>query len=237
MACESWPRSLNASDTGDWRFGTSKVTAAFLYGADAETPLNFREEFRSFSRKNLENFSGWILKPQFWYPPLRFGSQHRIPKHLFFLVFWVFTADFDFSAGRRKVSDIFLRCLSRNLGSQHQLRVKTRPSYKRAQDFRSKPQIFAGDRRFSQTVGDRYDWTAGKPYDGHEWRKYRIVPRAPLASLCVFACFNRSGSKGAFKISRGEVGSLPWHSGTFARSCSVSRLGSVTLDVSPFALP
>ena len=37
-----------------------------------------------------------VPKPQFWCPPLRFGSQHRIPKHLFFLVFWVSTADFGF---------------------------------------------------------------------------------------------------------------------------------------------
>ena len=44
------------------------------------------------------------------------------------MVFWVSTADFGFSAGRRKVSDIFLRCLSRKSGSQHQLRIKTLPS-------------------------------------------------------------------------------------------------------------
>ena len=36
---------------------------------------------------------GWIPKPQFWYPPLRFGPQHRIPKHLFSLAFWVCTAE------------------------------------------------------------------------------------------------------------------------------------------------
>ena len=40
----------------------------------------------------------WIPKPQFWYPPLRFASQLRIPKPLFFLVFWVYTAGFGFSA-------------------------------------------------------------------------------------------------------------------------------------------
>ena len=50
---------------------------------------------------------GWIPKPQFWYPLLRFGSQHRIPKRQFFLVFWVSTADFGFSARRRKFSDFF----------------------------------------------------------------------------------------------------------------------------------
>ena len=60
---------------------------------------------------------------------LRFGSQRRIPKHLFFLVFWVCTADFGFSAGRQKCSDIFRRCLSRKLGSQHQLRIKPYRQY------------------------------------------------------------------------------------------------------------
>ena len=36
--------------------------------------------------------------------------------------------DFGFSAGRRKVSDIFRRCLSRKSGSQRQLHIKTLPS-------------------------------------------------------------------------------------------------------------
>ena len=35
------------------------------------------------------SFNLRLPKPQFWYPPLRFGSQHQRPKHLFFLVFWV----------------------------------------------------------------------------------------------------------------------------------------------------
>ena len=26
--------------------------------------------------------------------------------------------------------------------------------------------------------GDRYDWTTGGPYDGNEWKKYRVVPHA-----------------------------------------------------------
>ena len=61
------------------------VTAGFLYRACAETALNFREKFRVFSQNDFGKISqGWIPKPQFWYPPLRFGSQHRIPKHLFF---------------------------------------------------------------------------------------------------------------------------------------------------------
>ena len=52
-----------------------------------------------------------------------------IPKHQFVLVFWVYTADFCFfSAGRETFSDIFVRCLSRKVGSQHQLRIKTLPS-------------------------------------------------------------------------------------------------------------
>ena len=51
-----------------------------------------------------------------------------MPKHLFFLGFWVYTADCGFPAGRRKVSVIFLRCLSRKSGSQHQLCIKTLPS-------------------------------------------------------------------------------------------------------------
>ena len=32
---------------------------------------------------------GWIPKPQFWYPPLRFGSRQRIHKPPFLMVFWV----------------------------------------------------------------------------------------------------------------------------------------------------
>ena len=34
------------------------LTAGFLSGAGAETPLNFREKFRVFPRTILENFSG-----------------------------------------------------------------------------------------------------------------------------------------------------------------------------------
>ena len=92
--------------------------------AGAETPLNFREKFRVSPRNIWKISQQWIPKPQFWYPPLRFGSQHRIPKHLFFLVFRVSTADFGFSAGRRKFSGIFLRCLSRKSGSEHKVRIK-----------------------------------------------------------------------------------------------------------------
>ena len=35
-----------------------RITAGFLSRAGAETPLNFREKFRVFPRKILENFSG-----------------------------------------------------------------------------------------------------------------------------------------------------------------------------------
>ena len=44
---------------------------------------------------------------QFWYPLLSFGSQHRIPKHLFFLVFWVYTADFGFVCSGIKLFGYF----------------------------------------------------------------------------------------------------------------------------------
>ena len=104
----------------------------------SRTPERIPETATAFSSflKNSEFFperfwkisQGWIPKPHFWYPPPRFESQHRMPKHQFFLVSWISTADFGFSAGRRKVSDIFLRCLSRKSGSQHQLRIETLPS-------------------------------------------------------------------------------------------------------------
>ena len=77
-------------------FWCNILMAGFLYRAGAETPLNFREKFEFFPERFWKISQGWIPKPQFWYPPLRFGSQHRIPKHLFFLVFWVSTADFGF---------------------------------------------------------------------------------------------------------------------------------------------
>ena len=77
------------------------LTAGFLYRAGAETSLKPSRKILSFPRTILETSQGWIPKPQFWYPPLRFGSQHRVPKHLFFLLFWVSAADFCFSAGRR----------------------------------------------------------------------------------------------------------------------------------------
>ena len=68
----------------------------------------------------------WIPKPQFWYPPLRLGSQHRIPKPLFLVFFWVCTAVLGFVAQ----GQIFLRRPSPKLESQDQLGTKTPPSEK-----------------------------------------------------------------------------------------------------------
>ena len=61
------------------------------------------QTFEKISEFLSERFSQpWIPKPQFRYPPLRFGSQHRIPKpHSF-----------------------FLRHLSPKFVSQHQLCIK-----------------------------------------------------------------------------------------------------------------
>ena len=40
----------------------------------------------------------------------------------------------------------------------------------------------------------------GGPNDGNEWRKYRVGPRAhPLRPL-AYACSNRSGNKGVFRL-------------------------------------
>ena len=112
-----------------FEMGMTLITTGFLYRAGAETPLNFREKIRVFRRTILENFLGvdtqtavlvstaevWVSAPDTQTP-------------IFLGVFWVSAADFGFSAGRRNVSDIFLRCLSRKSVSQHQLRIKTLPS-------------------------------------------------------------------------------------------------------------
>ena len=69
------------------------------------------EKNSTFLPERFWKFSqGWIPKPQFWYPPLGLGSQHRIPKHLFFLVFWVYTADIFFGQ-ETNIFCFFLRCL------------------------------------------------------------------------------------------------------------------------------
>ena len=53
------------------------------YRAGAETAPNFREPSEFLSERFSQR---WIPKLQFWYPPLRFGSQHRTPKPPFLLV-------------------------------------------------------------------------------------------------------------------------------------------------------
>ena len=61
-------------------------------------PKTFEKLFDFLS----ERFSRrWIPKSQsqFWYPPLRFGSQHRIPKPLFLQVVWLYAAVFGFLLG------------------------------------------------------------------------------------------------------------------------------------------
>ena len=155
----------------------------------------------------------WIPKPQFWYPPLRFGSQPRIPKHLFFLVFWVSTADFGFSAGRRKFSDVFLRCLSRKSGSQHQLRIKTLPSKKET----------------SVCPGD-------KPSSLCAWEKLRAIHRATVPKSCV--CFLYVCSRHDFALySCCPLVSLflrkrrRRHGGRGMLACNLHRLTRVTLPL------
>ena len=46
----------------------------------------------------------------------------------------------------------------------------------------------------------QYDWTAGAPDNGNDWRKFRVVPRPhPLRpSFCPL--FNRGGSRRAFRL-------------------------------------
>ena len=105
------------------------LTAGFLYRAGAETPLNFREKFPVFPRSILENFSGVDTQTAVLVSTAEVWISAPDTQTPIFLGFWVSTADFGFSAGRRKVSDIFLRCLSRKFGSQHQLRIKTLPSW------------------------------------------------------------------------------------------------------------
>ena len=56
-------------------------------GFNTELALRPPQTFEKSSELLPERSSqGWIPKPQFWYPPLRFGSQRWIPKPLFFLV-------------------------------------------------------------------------------------------------------------------------------------------------------
>ena len=40
----------------------------------------------------------------------------------------------------------------------------------------------------------------GGPHDGNEWKKYCVLPRAHPSRTLFYACFNRSGSTGAFSF-------------------------------------
>ena len=70
-------------------------------GVVLRLPRSFKKiafaEFLSerFSQQSL------LIKPQFWYPPQRFGSQNRIPRPPFVWVFRVYTTAFASSARRR----------------------------------------------------------------------------------------------------------------------------------------
>ena len=83
-------------------------------------PQTFEIISEFFSQSDFEHFSAVDTQTAVLVSIANVESQHRIPKHLI-LVFWVCTADFGFLLGDK----IFLRRLSRNLGSQHQLRSKT----------------------------------------------------------------------------------------------------------------
>ena len=105
------------------------ITAGFLYRAGAETPLNFRENFQVFPRTILENFAEvdtqtaiLVSTAEVWIS----GPDTQTPIFPWFSGYPQLTLVF--LPGDEKVSDIFLRCLSQKSGSQHQLRIKTRPS-------------------------------------------------------------------------------------------------------------
>ena len=72
-------------------------------------------------------FSAVDTQTAVWYPQLRLGSQHQMPKPLFLSVFWVCTAVLGFPVW----GPIFPTVPVTKLGSQHQLRVKTPLSTKR----------------------------------------------------------------------------------------------------------
>ena len=110
--------------------GQEEITAGFFIQSWRWDPPKLSRKSPSFSQNNIENFSQrWIPKPQFWYPLLRFGSQHRIRKHL---LSWF--------SGYAQLSLAFLQ-ETRNFGyfpevpvtkirPQHQLRIKTLASEK-----------------------------------------------------------------------------------------------------------
>ena len=122
--------ALSCPDQLGGRFGhvlffssVQHATAGFSYRAGAETPPPTFEKLSEFLS---ERFSQrWIPKPQFLYPLLRLGSQLRIPRPLFFLVFRFSPLFLVFVSGDK----FLLRHLSPKLGSQHQLRLKTPPSF------------------------------------------------------------------------------------------------------------
>ena len=106
------------------------------------------------------------------------------------------------------------------------------------------------NRRFSQKIedflGDRYDWTSRGPYDGNEWRKYRVAPRVHPSRPLFYAYFHRCGNKGAFRLPgatwgrfRCTVEPSPGHIRCrFSQETAGNRrLGSVTLGASPLAHP
>ena len=55
-------------------------------------------------------------------------------------------------------------------------------------------------RHISFFEGAQYDWTAGGPYNGNEWRKCRVVPHTHPWRPLFYACYHGSGSKGAFRL-------------------------------------
>ena len=83
------------------------LKAGLLSRAGAETPLNFREKFRVFSRTILEIFSGVDTRTAVLVSTAEVWISAPDTQTPIFLVFWVSTADFGFSAGTRKFSDFF----------------------------------------------------------------------------------------------------------------------------------
>ena len=97
-----------------WRWDPPKLSR--------KTPSFSQNDFGKFLRGGYPNRSSgihrWGLDLSTGYRNIYFSSFSGYPQ-----------LTLVFSAGRRKVSDIFLRCLSRKSGSQHQLRIKTLPSH------------------------------------------------------------------------------------------------------------
>ena len=79
-------------------------------GVALRPPRSF-EQIAEFLSERFSQQS--LLKLQFWYPPQRFGSQHRISRALFLLVFWSTPLQLLFQCG----DETFLRRLSPECGS------------------------------------------------------------------------------------------------------------------------